>query len=138
MATPVPVLAGNAIPRQTRGNVLFLTRNAGRSAGDDLEPVITPVTNRVTMERIVALVSLPVRSAANIPSVPYFATRLVLHVSKYVHGLASTKGLALCPVLLPVTDYHAISAVPKNFPAVTSVQDFAARYAPKGTATNVP
>jgi hypothetical protein len=64
--------------------------------------------------------------------------RLVLHVSKCVHGLASTKDLALCPVLLPVTDCHAIIAVAKNFPAVTSVQDFAVRYVPKSTATNVP
>ena len=137
MATPVLVLAGNAIPRQTLGNFLLPTGNAGRSAEDGSEPVTIPVTDLVTMDRIVALVSLLVRSAANIPSVPYIAMRLALHVSKYVHGLASTKGLVPCPVLLPVTDYHAISAVPKNFPAVTSAQGFAARYAPNGTATSV-
>lgn len=137
MAIPVPALAGNAIPKRTSGNFLSLTRHAGRSAGDDLEPVITLVTNCVMRERVVAFASLFVRSAVNIPSVPYVAMRLVLHVSKCVHGLASTKGLALCPVLPPVIDCHAINAVPKNFPAVTSVQDFVVRYAPKGTATNV-
>ena len=138
VATPVPVLAGSAIPGQKLGNFLSLIRNAGKSAGDHLELVITPVENSVTMERIVVLVSLLVRSAVNIRSVCYTATKRVLHVSRHVHGLASTKGLAPCPVLLLATDYHAISAVPENFPAVTSVQEFAARYAPKGTATNVP
>jgi hypothetical protein len=64
--------------------------------------------------------------------------RLVLHVLKYAHGLASTKVLAPCPVLLLAIDYHAINAVTKSFPAVTSVQDFVARHAPKGIATNVP
>lgn len=138
VATPVAVLAGNAIPRQKLENFLSLTRNAGKSAGDHLEPVTTPVTSSVTMERIVVFVSLHVRSAVNIPSVCYTATKRVLHVLKDVHGVASTKGLAPCPVLLPATDYHAISAVPENFPAVTSAQQSAARLAPKSTATNAP
>lgn len=135
MVIPVPVLAGNALTEQ-RG--LFLTRTAGRFAGDDLEHVITPVAERVTMERIADPVLLLVRSAVDIPSVLYFVASLVLLAPKYVHGLARTKDLALCPVRLPAIDYHATSAVLKNFPAVTSVQDYAARLAPKGTATNVP
>jgi hypothetical protein len=138
VATPVPVLVGNAIPRQKLGNFLSLTRNARKSAGDHLELVITPVVNSVTMERIVVLVSLLVRFAVNIPSVCYAAEKRVLHVPKHVHGLASTKGLAPCPVLLPATDCHATSVAPENFPAVTNAQEFAARIAPKSTATNVP
>jgi hypothetical protein len=128
----------NAIPGQKLGNSLSLTMNVGKSAGDHLELVITPVANGVTMGRIVVLVSLLARSAVNIPCVSHTATKLVLHVLKHVHGLASTKGLAPCPALLPATDYHVISAVPENFPAVTSAQEFAARLAPKSTATNVP
>lgn len=138
MVTPAPVLVGYAIPRQTLGNFLFLTKNAGRSARDHLELVTTPVTKGVIVERIVVLVSLPVRSPVNTPSVCAAATNPALPVSKLVHGLASTKGVALCPVLLPATDYHAMSGVPESFPAVTNVQEFAARHAPKDTATNVP
>ena len=135
MAILVLALVGNAM--QSLGNLLWLTRNAGRSAEGDLRPAITPVPNGV-MERIVVLASLLARSAVNIRGVPCAAMSLVLHVLKSVHGPASTKSLAPCPVLLLAIDCPAISAVPKNFPAATSVRDFAARHVLKGTATNVP
>jgi hypothetical protein len=48
----------------------------------------------------------------------------VLCVMKHVHSLASTKALASCSTLLLVVDYRVISAVPKKFPMVSSVQDF--------------
>ncbi|KAI1914222.1 hypothetical protein LOZ65_005668 [Ophidiomyces ophidiicola] len=136
VATPAPVLVGNAISRQRLGNFLSLTRNAKKSAGDHLELAITPVANDVIMERIVALVSLPVRSAVSIPSACYTATNRALHASKHVHGHASTKGHAPCPVLLRATNYHVISGVPENFPVVTNVQEFVARHALKGSAIN--
>lgn len=138
VVTLVPVRAGNAIPRTKWRHLRSLTKNVGKSAGDLSEHAAIPVANRATMEKIVVPVSLPVRSAANIHSASYFATMHVLHASNGVHGLASTKGLALCPVPLPVISYHAINAVPRNFPAVTSVLDFAARRVPKSTAINVP
>ena len=90
------------------------------------------------MDMTVAHVSLLVRSAVNILSASFFATRRVLLVLNNVHGPASTKGLAPCHVLLPATDYRATSAVPGNFRVVTSARDFAVRLAPKNTATNVP
>lgn len=138
VVTLVLVRAGNAIPRTKWRYLQSLTKNAGKSAGDLSEHATILVTNRATTEKIVVPVSLPLRSAVNIHSASYFATRHVLHASNGAHGLATTKGPALCPVPLPVTSYHAINAVPRNFPAVTSVLDFVVKRVPKSTAINVP
>jgi hypothetical protein len=104
---------------------------------DHQELVTTPVTNHVTVERSAVPVSLLVRSAVDIHSVCYLATKRVLPVSKDVHGLVSTKSLAPCPVPLLATGYHAINAVRENFPAVISAQESVVRPAPNNTATNV-
>jgi hypothetical protein len=138
VAILVPVLALNAIPGQTPENFQLFIRNAGRSAEDDSELVITPVVSRVTKERIVVFASLLVRSVVNIRGVPYLAMRLVLRVLKPVRGLASTRVFALCLVRHLAINCHAISVVRRNFLAVISVQDFAERHVPKITATNVP
>ena len=88
--------------------------------------------------RLWGLVSLLVRFDVNIHNAHCTATNRVLHVSSLVHGLVSTKGLAICPVLLLVTDCHVISVVRGSSPAATSVQDFVARRARKVIAINAP
>lgn len=138
VVTPAQVRAGSAIPRTKWRHLRSLTKNAGKSVGDLSEHAAIPVANRAIMEMNVVPVYLPARSAANIQSASYFVTRHVLHASNGVRGLVSTKELAPCPVPLPVISYHAINAVLKDFPVVTSVLDFAASCALKSTAINVP
>ena len=118
--------------------LLSLTKNVRRSGDDHLEPVVTPVANRVMMGKTVVLVSLLVRSAVNILGVSHTATKRVLHVSKRVRGRVSIRGLAPCRAQRPATGYRVMSAVPKNSPVVISAQGSVGRLAPKSTATSVP
>lgn len=134
----VPGLVVNVSRRRLTAILRLPTKHVKRSAEDPSVRAIICVRSHATMERTVDHAVPPAKSDVNIHNVHCFVTKLVLHVLRNVLGLANIKGLALCLVLPPATDYHVKSDAPRCSAAVIDVQVSVVRRVLRSTVTIVP